>query len=73
MNKEMKKVIESEGVERYLSEKELAATLGVTRYIIRKWRKYEGLPFITAGTRFLYRLSRVKAWLESKEQRDGAA
>ena len=59
--------------EKYLSEKELAATLGVTRYIIRKWRKHEGLPFITAGTRFLYRLSRVKAWLESKEQRDGAA
>lgn len=63
----------SEAVEKYLSEKELASTLGVTRYIIRKWRKREGLPFITAGTRFLYRLSRVKAWLESKEQRDGAA
>ncbi len=59
--------------EKYLSEKELAMTLGVTRYIIRKWRRNEGLPFITAGTRFLYRLSRVKAWLESKEQRDGAA
>ncbi len=60
-------------VEKYLSEKELAATLGVTRYIIRKWRKREGLPFITAGTRFLYKLSRVKAWLEEKEQSNSAA
>ena len=57
-------------VEKYLSEKELAAALGVTRFMIRKWRKNEGLPFITAGTKFLYRMSRVKTWLDTKEQRD---
>lgn len=63
----------TESVEKYLSEKQLAEALGVTRYIIRKWRKREGLPFITAGTRFLYKLSRVKAWLEKKEQSNNAA
>ncbi len=60
-------------VEKFLSEKDLAEALGVTRFMIRKWRRNEGLPFITAGTRFLYKLSRVKAWLEEKEQRNGAA
>ena len=60
-------------VEKYMSEKELAETLGVTRYIVRKWRKHEGLPFITAGTRFLSRLSRVKAWLDKKEHSEDAA
>ena len=63
----------SDNVEKYMSEKELAETLGVTRFMIRKWRRNEGLPFITAGTRFLYRLSRVKAWLDKKEQSEGAA
>ena len=63
----------SDTVEKYMTEKELAAALGVTSFMIRKWRKYEGLPFITAGTHFLYRLSRVLDWLEKKERRNGAA
>ena len=60
-------------VEKYLSEKELAAALGVTRFMIRKWRRNEGLPFITAGTKFLYRMSKVKIWLDAKEQHDATA
>ena len=63
----------TEPVEKYLNEKALASELGLTRYIIRKWRKEEGLPFITAGKKILYRMSRVMAWLEAKEKHDSAA
>lgn len=66
-------MMSSESVEKYVNEKALASTLGVTRYIIRKWRKEEGLPFITAGKKILYKLSRVTAWLEAKEQHHNIA
>lgn len=51
-----------------LTEKELAAELGISYWTVRRWRVKEGLPNITLGSRILYRLDTVLAWLDEQEQ-----
>lgn len=52
----------------FLTEKELAAELGLSHWTVRRWRVKEGLPNITLGSRILYRLDTVLAWLDEQEQ-----
>lgn len=50
-----------------LTESELADSLGLSAWTVRRWRLNEGLPVIQIGRRFLYRRDAVLAWLESRE------
>ena len=50
-----------------LTESELADSLGLSAWTVRRWRLSEGLPVIQIGRRFLYRRDAVLAWLESME------
>ena len=56
---------------RVLTEKQLAAYLGVSIWTIRDWRLQGEDPLPTIGTgRILYRLKSVEAWMERSEQRN---
>ena len=56
-----------------LNGKELAARLDptgkhVTEWTIRRWRLKDDLPCISAGGRFLFRLSSVLRWMDEQER-----
>ena len=51
-----------------LTESELAASLGISPWTIRRFRLNEGLPVIAISGRFFYRLESVLRWLASREQ-----
>ena len=54
-----------------MTEKELAAYLGVSYWTVRGWRlqKEDPLPTIGSGRRVLYRLKTVEEWMERSEAR----
>ncbi len=49
------------------TEAELADSLGLSAWTVRRWRLSEGLPVIQLGRRFLYRREAVLEWLKAKE------
>lgn len=49
------------------TESELAESLGLSAWTVRRWRLSEGLPVIQIGRRFLYRREAVLEWIESRE------
>ena len=50
-----------------LSEKELAAQLGMSYWTIRDLRLRQGLPHFRCGKKVLYRLITVLEWIEQQE------
>ena len=50
-----------------LTEAELADSLGLSSWTVRRWRLSEGLPVIQVGRRYLYRREAVLSWLASRE------
>ena len=50
-----------------LSEKELAAQLGMSYWTIRDLRLRQGLPHFRCGKKVLYRLTTVLEWIEQQE------
>jgi len=50
-----------------LTEKELAAELGISRWTARGMRLKDGCPHFTVGCRIFYRLETVLKWLDQKE------
>lgn len=51
-----------------LTEKELAAILGISHWTVRKMRLQDGLPFIQTGSRIYYRLEKVNSWMTQQEE-----
>ena len=51
-----------------LSEKELAAQLGMSYWTIRDLRLRQGLPHFQCGRKVLYRLTTVLEWINQQEQ-----
>jgi transcriptional regulator with XRE-family HTH domain len=58
-------------LENYLSEKELADALGVTRRTVQRWRLDlgEGPPITRIGARIYFRAEAVRDWLLRHERR----
>ena len=56
-----------------MTEKELAAYLGVSYWTVRGWRLQteDPLPTLGRGRRVLYRLKTVEEWMERSEARRG--
>ncbi len=52
---------------RVLSEKELAAELGLSPWTVRTLRLQSGLPHFRTAGRVFYRLSSVLAWMDEME------
>ena len=50
------------------TEIELASSLGLSPWTIRRFRLQEGMPVIAIAGRFFYRLESVLSWLASREQ-----
>ena len=50
-----------------LSERELAAQLGISYWTIRELRLRQGLPHFQCGRKVLYRLATVLEWIEQQE------
>ena len=58
----------------YLTIKDLAAELGVTRRTLNRWNQLrEGPPITMIGGRIFYRREAVREWLLSREQRKAGA
>jgi hypothetical protein len=53
---------------RVLTEKELSEYLGMYPSMVRRMRLTEGLPCVTIGRRYLYRLEAVNRWFQQREQ-----
>lgn len=51
-----------------LSEKELAAELGLSPWTIRTLRLQKGLPHFRTAGRIFYRIEVVTAWIEAQEK-----
>lgn len=51
-----------------LTEKELAAKLGVSPWTVRGWRLKAGLPYFGTSGRIFYRMEAVRDWMESSER-----
>lgn len=51
-----------------LSEKELAAELGLSPWTVRTLRLQSGLPHFRTAGRIFYRLEAVTAWMDKQEQ-----
>ena len=51
-----------------LSEKELAAQLGMSYWTIRDLRLRQSLPHFRCGKKVLYRLTTILEWIEQQEQ-----
>ena len=56
-----------------LTEAELADSLGLSSWTVRRWRLSEGLPVIQVGRRYLYKRDSVLKWLESRESNRAVA
>ena len=50
-----------------VTETELAETLHLSKWTVRKWRLAGGLPHIKIGRRIFYRLQSVEEWLREQE------
>ena len=50
-----------------VTEIELAETLHLSKWTVRKWRLAGGLPHIKIGRRIFYRLQSVEEWLREQE------
>lgn len=50
-----------------VTETELAETLHLSKWTVRKWRLAGGLPHIKIGRRIFYRLKSVEEWLREQE------
>ena len=50
-----------------VTENELAETLHLSKWTVRKWRLAGGLPHIKIGRRIFYRLQAVEEWLREQE------
>ena len=50
-----------------VTEIELAETLHLSKWTVRKWRLAGGLPHIKIGRRIFYRLQAVEEWLREQE------
>ena len=50
-----------------VTENELAETLHLSKWTVRKWRLAGGLPHIKIGRRIFYRLQSVEEWLREQE------
>ena len=50
-----------------MTEQELAETLHLSKWTVRKWRLAGGLPHIKIGRRIFYRLQAVEEWLREQE------
>jgi excisionase family DNA binding protein len=57
--------------ERYLSEGQVAALLGISERTLQAWRYRGGHtpPFLKLGRTVRYRLGDVKQWLRERERR----
>lgn len=53
-----------------LTEKELAAELGVSPWTVRTWRLKAALPHFGTAGRIFYRMESVRKWMEESEQRN---
>ena len=53
--------------EKLLTESQLAESLGLSPWTVRRFRLAEGLPVLPIAGRFFYRLESVQAWLASRE------
>ena len=51
-----------------LSERELAAQLGMSYWTIRDLRLRQSLPHFRCGKKVLYRLTTILEWIEQQEQ-----
>lgn len=51
-----------------LTERELAESLGLSPWTIRKWRLQGGLPHLQVGRRVFYRLQAVEDWMCDMER-----
>ena len=56
-----------------LTEAELADSLGLSPWTVRRWRLSEGLPVIQVGRRYRYKRDSVLKWLESRESNRAVA
>jgi hypothetical protein len=57
-------------LEDYITPVQLAAELGITLRTLRRWEQMRIAPPRTAIERqIFYKISSVKAWMESREQR----
>jgi len=50
-----------------VTETELAETLHLSKWTVRKWRLAGGLPHIKIGLRIFYRLQAVEKWMLEQE------
>lgn len=55
-------------VPRVLSEKEIAAELGISPWTVRTLRLQSGLPHFRTAGRIFYRLETVLTWMDKQEQ-----
>ena len=51
-----------------LTERQLAAELGLSPWTIRLWRIKASLPYFRTSGRIFYRLETVKDWMAEKER-----
>lgn len=55
-----------------LTEKELAAELGVSPWTVRTWRIKADLPYFGTAGRIFYRMESVRKWMEDSERHNAA-
>lgn len=55
-------------VAKVLTEREIAAEMGVSPWTVRNWRLQLGLPHFRTAGRIFYRLETVLTWLDKQEQ-----
>ncbi len=53
-----------------LTEKELAESLGISPWTVRKWRLSLGLPHFGTKGRIYYREEAVADWMKQEEQKN---
>lgn len=53
-----------------LTEKELAAELGISTWTVRLWRLQLGLPHLRTAGRIFYRINSVMTWMTQEERKN---
>ncbi len=53
-----------------LTEKQLAARMGLSQNTVRNWRLKLGLPYFGTAGRIFYRWESVEAWMSEQEAKN---
>ena len=57
------------GVERWVSMKDITAYLGVKRETVMTWMDKRGMPGVKVGRLWKFKISEVDAWMKGRPQK----